>query len=124
MNAFGFDDALRAAAMQLDPRFAPSKDELDRRARKAQEQRQDILRIARAWSDFEASPDGKRAMEQLLDQTVRRIVFHVTPGATAEQIALSGAFREGQNQIMTEILKLIAVGRGDLVSNETTQKGE
>ncbi len=69
-------------------------------------------RLAQATARLFASADGEILLEAMLDQTLRRIVFHTQLGIAPDQAVLNGAFREGQNALMVEILRLIAEGGG------------
>jgi hypothetical protein len=69
-------------------------------------------RIAQIASQLEASdPRFCELLDYLADETFRRVNFIVGGNLSAEQIALWGAFREGQNALAFGLFKLIAQGR-------------
>lgn len=71
--------------------------------------------IARAWARFAKSSDGKKALEQLFDTTLRRTVFFASLGLDPMSMAVFGAFREGQNALAHEIARQIGLGNSEAV---------
>lgn len=67
-------------------------------------------RLAEATARIFNSPDGAILLEAMLDRTLRRIVFVTQLGVDPQQALLHGAFREGQNALAAEILRLKAEG--------------
>lgn len=92
------DPALRS---EVDPRVAAQEEDLKRQ------------RIAAAAAKIFTSPEGELVLETILDKTLRRSSFFAMLGIDPMQVAMFGAFREGQNALVTEILRLIAEGRGE-----------
>jgi hypothetical protein len=85
-----------------------TQEQLDAAKAKAQA---DIEMIAGAWRDFANTEPGRRALQALIDGTLNKTVSPMGMGLTMEQAALFGAAREGQNNIVWLITKLIAHGR-------------
>lgn len=79
------------------------------RARSAE----DAKTIAHAWARFYETPDGRMALDQLFDTTLRRTAYFAQLGIPLDQVALYGALREGQNGVAQMIARLISIGRGD-----------
>lgn len=71
--------------------------------------------VARAWARFARSSDGKKALEQLFDTTLRRTVFFASLGLDPMSMAVFGAFREGQNALAYEIARQIGLGNSEAV---------
>ena len=105
-----YDAALQNALHQPDDRLRPSESDqkfIDaKRAEAEAESRAHQL----AWARFAATTDGRAALEAMLDQTLRRGVYSYVPGATMDQTAMHGVFREGQNSLANEIMRMIALG--------------
>lgn len=80
---------------------------------------EDQKTIQTAWAEFAASPGGRMALQALIDRTLNRPVFITHLGLSAEQVAIAGAAREGQNQVVTIILNQIR-----LAHEEPTQQRE
>ncbi|MGN8170482.1 hypothetical protein [Agrobacterium sp. 22117] len=74
---------------------------------------EDQKSIARAWARFARSSDGKKALEQLFDTTLRRTVFFTSLGLDPMSMAVFGAFREGQNALAHEIARQIGLGNSE-----------
>lgn len=72
---------------------------------------EDRTTIDGAWARFAASPDGRMALEELFDTTLRRTVYMVNLGQDAQAMAMWGAFREGQNSLAQGIAVKIATGQ-------------
>lgn len=68
----------------------------------------DQVEIQTAWAEFAATPSGRKALQALVDRTLNRPVFITHLGLTAEQVAIAGASREGQNIVVGVILNQIA----------------
>jgi hypothetical protein len=102
----------RASAMQ-DDRLKPTDEEVQRRETAAQKAREETLVIAKAWAAFAATEGGRSALDQLTGRTLLRATHVYQPDFTAEQIALSGCYREGQNDVVWQILMLIAAANGE-----------
>lgn len=68
--------------------------------------------LAAATARLYATPDGVTVLEAMLDATLRKVAFHTQLGLDPGQVALRGAFREGQNAVLMEILRLKAEGEG------------
>jgi hypothetical protein len=58
-----------------------------------------------------ATPGGHKALQALVDRTLNRTVYYSHLGLPAEQIAIYGAGREGQNFIVQLILNMIRLAR-------------
>lgn len=97
------DDLLQG----MDPR---AKEKLEAKRKLAAEEEQ---LITRAWAEMYRDPAGRKALELLFDSTLRRTVFFAGLGTDAQQVALFGVFREGQNALAYEIARLIKKGLGD-----------
>lgn len=80
----------------------------------------DAKTIASAWARFARSPDGRKAMEQLFDTTLRRTVFFVQLGLDPASMATFGSFREGQNALAHEIARQIGIGNQERVKPRDT----
>lgn len=63
--------------------------------------------IRTAWAAFAATPGGRLALQALVDRTLNKSVFLTHLGLSAEQVAIHGAYREGQNFVVLVILNLI-----------------
>ena len=88
-----------------------SKEQVEQLKAKAEERKN---RLAAIWQGFAATPDGREALQALIDVTLNRAVPpSVAMGLTMEQVAMYAQFREGQNNVAQMILKLIAHGRGE-----------
>lgn len=81
--------------------------------RQAEKDDADRKTVEAAFKAFHASPEGRKALQYLCDRTINRPVFLTHLGLSAEQVAIYGAHREGANQLMWQILKLIATGEPD-----------
>lgn len=76
--------------------------------------------ICQAWADFYRSEGGRKALETLFDATLRRTTWFSQIGVPMDQMAVFGAFREGQNAFAHAIARCIAKGMGDdLKAKET-----
>ncbi len=69
---------------------------------------EDHRAIVSAFQQFAATSGGAKAMQWLVDQTINKTVFITHLGYSAEQVAIFGAHREGANQLVWQILKLLA----------------
>jgi len=76
--------------------------------------------ISRAWADFAASPEGRKALDRLFDTTLRRTVWFVNLSGDMQAMAAFGCFREGQNALAQEIARQIAIGRGEAAKPRDT----
>ena len=68
----------------------------------------DLKTIRTAWAEFAETPGGRMALQALVDRTLNRPVFITHMGLSAEQVAIAGASREGQNIVVAIILNQIA----------------
>lgn len=64
--------------------------------------------IRAAWKAFAQSEGGKLALQDLCDRTLNRATFLTHLGLPADQLAIYGAAREGQNAIVLAILRIIS----------------
>lgn len=96
-----FDALDPAVRSGVDPRIAEEEDKLKRQ------------RISAAAAKIFSTPEGELVLETILDKTLRRTTYFAMLGIDPMQAAMFGAFREGQNALMTEILRLVAEGRGE-----------
>lgn len=85
----------------VDPRIAEQEQELERQ------------RICAAAAKIFSTPEGELVLETILDKTLRRTTYFAMLGMDPGSVAMFGAFREGQNALVTEILRLVAEGRGE-----------
>jgi hypothetical protein len=115
-NGQSLNDMMRLASGQdwsmfdaLDPAV---KDGVDPRIAK-QEQELERQRISSAAARIFSTPEGELVLDAILDKTLRRTCYFAMLGIDPGQVAMFGAFREGQNALVTEILRLIAEGRGE-----------
>lgn len=74
---------------------------------------EDQAAINKAWANFAATPDGQKALQQLIDITLLKTVYFTTMGLDPAACGNYGAFREGQNSVAHMIVTAIAEGRGD-----------
>lgn len=95
---------LGAIDQRLDPQAAHAKQEENKVARQA---------LAHATAKLFATPDGEKLLEHILDKTLRRVAFYTQLGLDPHQTVAWGAFREGQNALVVEIIRLIAEGRNE-----------
>ena len=70
-------------------------------------------RLASAAARIFDGADGELLLQTLIDTTLMRQIFVTQLGVDPMQAHVYGAFREGQNAVVSQILKLIAEGRGD-----------
>ena len=113
-GSFGnFQSLLARASTMQDDRLKPTAEEVQRRETAAQKAREETLVIAKAWAEFAATEGGRRALEQLTGRTLLRATCLYQPDVSAEQLALSGCYREGQNDVVWQILMLIAAANGE-----------
>ena len=81
-------------------------DSVDKRIAEATKSRpigmsdEDRKTIATAWAGFASTPGGKMALQALIDRTLNRPVYLAHLGYSAEQAAIYGAHREGQNFVV------------------------
>jgi hypothetical protein len=71
---------------------------------------------------FESSDDFRLVLEHLKSVTVGRFAFTTELGIPADQIAVVGAFREGQNSLFAYACKLISEGGKPPASTSPEQK--
>lgn len=93
----------------LDQRFGASPEARKKRELSSLQEKT----LAAAASRVFAGRDGEIVLEWLLDQTWRRMEFPVLTIPDPGQLAIYGAFRSGQNAIVTTLLQAIAKGRGE-----------
>lgn len=77
----------------------------------------DVLWVAR-------SEQGRRVLEFILDNSIRRASWHGDLRFTVEQVAAYGLFREGQNSIAAMLLAALRHATGGDVSFLTTTNPE
>lgn len=70
-------------------------------------------RLAAAASRIFDTDDGRLVLQTLVDVTLLRSIFVTQIGIDPMQAYAFGAFREGQNALATQLLRLIAEGRGE-----------
>lgn len=82
--------------------------------RRAKEQAAENRRsLARAAAKIFSTPEGAAVLEMLVDTSLLRTVFVTQLGIDPQQTLAYGAFREGQNALVFQLLRLIAEGRGE-----------
>ena len=113
MSGFGDFGALMERARGMgDDRLKPTADEMARRETAFAKQQEEIKAQAAAWAEFASTPVGRRCIETLTQRTLLQATHLFHPEATAERIALTGCYREGQNDVVWQILQMIARGQG------------
>lgn len=75
--------------------------------------------LAAAAARMAASDDGRLILDWLCARTLGRITFFAQGGMTMEQVAVPGLIREGMNQLVFELLRLVAEGRGETLPPRT-----
>jgi len=63
--------------------------------------------IRAAWKRFFHSPDGRKALEDLAQRTTNQPLVQIHHCQSAEQAGMNAAYREGQNNVMLAILRII-----------------
>lgn len=114
MNVNSLQDIISSASKGGWEWFEGAKPEV-KKAMEIQQAKdaEDQKSISRAWARFARSADGKKALEQLFDTTLRRTVFFASLGLDPMSMAVFGAFREGQNALAHEIARQIGLGNSE-----------
>ena len=66
------------------------------------------------------TPDGQAMLQWLMRRTLHKMQAHWSLGRTCEEVAMYGNWREGQNDIVHQLIGLIAVGRGQEPKGRST----
>jgi len=103
-------EALSAATDRTDA-------EKSRRVDRQRALADDVLWVAR-------TPQGRRVLEFILDNSIRRASWHGDLRFTLEQIAGYGLLREGQNSIAAMLLAALKHATGGDISFLSTTNGE
>lgn len=73
----------------------------------------ELVALQEAAARLIASPDGQRVFGALIKRTLHRPVFLTQPGLTNDDVVRQGAFREGENFIVMQVIRWAAKGRPD-----------
>lgn len=88
------------AQSQIDKQINPGR-------KAANLSKEDATTIRGAWKRFYHSPDGRKALDELCRRTTRQPLVQIHHCQSAEQAGLNAAYREGQNDVMLGILRII-----------------
>jgi hypothetical protein len=72
------------------------------------DQQQALRKEALAFRACFATPDGRKVLELILNQTLRAITWPVMAMANAQDLMAYGVWREGQNALVANIIEAIA----------------
>lgn len=73
----------------------------------------ELVALQEAAARLIASPDGQRVFGELVKRTLHRPVFLTQPGMSNDDVVRQGAFREGENFIVMQVIRWAAKGRPD-----------
>ena len=82
-------------------------------AQDREKEAEERARLAAAAAKVFNSDEGKLVLDAFVERTLLRVSFYSQLGLPADQVGVWGAFREGQNAFVYELLKLIAEGNGE-----------
>lgn len=79
-----------------------------------------LRKEAIVFRDCFSTPAGRRVLEIMLDETLRRTAWPVAAISNINDLAGFGCFREGQNSIVANIIEAIAYANNSEVKPRST----